>query len=80
MRWKRARFGLSSDYSGQNREILMLFAKVVTVIIAGVLTILTARRLMSEVNAAKARVKPRQDNAVTKLRQDPSTGIYYPDN
>ena len=80
MRWKRARFGLSLDYSGQNREILMLFAKVVTVIIAGVLTILTARRLMNEVNAAKARVKPRQPNTVTKLRQDPSTGIYYPDN
>jgi hypothetical protein len=58
----------------------MLFAKVVTVIIAGVLTILTARRLMSEVNTAKARVKPRQPNTVTKLRQDPSTGIYYPDN
>jgi hypothetical protein len=58
----------------------MLFAKVVTVIIAGVLTVLTARRLMSEVSAVKARVKPRQDNKVTKLRQDPSTGVYYPDN
>ena len=58
----------------------MLFAKVVTVIIAGVLTILTARRLMNEVNAARARVKPSQPNTVTKLRQDPSTGIYYPEN
>ena len=58
----------------------MLFAKVVTVIIAGVFTVLTARRLMNELNAAKVRVKPRQDNSVTKLRQDPSTGIYYPDN
>jgi hypothetical protein len=56
----------------------MLFAKVVTVIIAGVLTVLTARRLMNELNAAKARVKPRQSNTVTKLRQDPATGIYYP--
>jgi hypothetical protein len=56
----------------------MLFAKVVTVIIAGVLTVLTARRLMNEVNAAKVRVKPRQPNTVTKLRQDPATGIYYP--
>ena len=56
----------------------MLFAKVVTVIIAGVLTILTARRLMNEMNAAKVRVKPRQSNTVTKLRQDPATGIYYP--
>ena len=56
----------------------MLFAKVVTVIIAGDFTILTARRLMNEVNAAKFRAKPRQPNTVTKLRQDPSTGIYYP--
>ena len=56
----------------------MLFAKVVTVIIAGVFTVLTARRLMNELNAAKVRVKPRQTNTVTKLRQDPSTGIYYP--
>ena len=56
----------------------MLFAKVVTVIIAGVLTVLTARRLMNELNAAKVRVKPGQPNTVTKLRQDPSTGIYYP--
>ena len=56
----------------------MLFAKVVTVIIAGVFTILTARRLMNEVNAAKVQAKPRQPNTVTKLRQDPSTGIYYP--
>ena len=56
----------------------MLFAKVVTVIIAGVLTVLTARRLMNEVNAAKARVKPRQPDTVTRLRQDPATGIYYP--
>ena len=56
----------------------MLFAKVVTVIIAGVFTILTARRLMNEVNAAKVRAKPRQPNTGTKLRQDPSTGIYYP--
>ena len=58
----------------------MLFVKVVTVIVAGVLTVLMARRLMNEVNAARARVKPRQPNTVTKLRQDPSTGIYYPDN
>lgn len=56
----------------------MLFAKVLTVIIAGVLTVLAARRLMNELEAAKVRVKPRQPDAVTKLRQDPSTGIYYP--
>ncbi|MGB8313260.1 MAG: hypothetical protein WCE69_02125 [Aestuariivirga sp.] len=57
----------------------MLFVKVVTVVIAGVLTVMTARRLMNEINnAAKVRVKPRQPTAVTKLRQDPATGVYYP--
>jgi hypothetical protein len=59
-------------------EMTMLFAKIVTVIIAGALTILTARRLMNELEASKVKVKPRQSNTVTKLRQDPSTGIYYP--
>ena len=58
----------------------MLFAKIVTVFIAGVLTVITARQLMSQLKAARARVKPRQNSVVTKLRQDPSTGIYYPDN
>ena len=56
----------------------MLFAKIVTVIIAGVLTVITARQLMSQLKAARARVKPRQNSVATKLRQDPSTGIYYP--
>ena len=56
----------------------MLFAKVVTVLLASVLTVVAARRLMREVEAAKVRVKPRQPNAVTKLRQDPATGVYYP--
>ena len=56
----------------------MLFAKVVTVLMASVLTVIAARRLMREVEAAKVRVKPRQANTATKLRQDPSTGIYYP--
>ncbi len=56
----------------------MFFVKAVTVVIAGVLTLMTARRLLNEVNAAKVRVKPRPSDAVTRLRQDPATGIYYP--
>ncbi|MEQ1520045.1 MAG: hypothetical protein ABL936_02120 [Aestuariivirga sp.] len=56
----------------------MIFAKVVTVLLASVLTVIAARRLMREVEAAKVRVKPRQPSTVTKLRQDPSTGVYYP--
>ena len=56
----------------------MIFAKVVTVLLASVLTVITARRLMREVEAAKVRVRPRQPNTVTRLRQDPATGVYYP--
>ena len=56
----------------------MFFVKAVTVVIAGVLTVMAARRLLNEVNAAKVRVKPRQAGTVTRLRQDPATGVYYP--
>jgi hypothetical protein len=59
----------------------MFLAKIVSVVVVGVLTALTARRLLNEVNAAKARVHVKETqtpNAVTKLRQDPATGVYYP--
>jgi hypothetical protein len=59
----------------------MFLAKIVSVVVVGVLTALTARRLLNEVNAAKARVpvkEPQMPIAVTKLRQDPATGVYYP--
>jgi hypothetical protein len=59
----------------------MFLAKIVSVVVVGVLTALTARRLLNEVNAVKARVpvkEPQMPNAVTKLRQDPATGVYYP--
>ncbi len=59
----------------------MFIAKIVSVVVVGVLTALTARRLLDEVNAAKARVhvkKANPENSVTRLRQDPATGVYYP--
>ena len=59
----------------------MFVAKIVSVVVVGVLTALTARRLMNEVNAAKARVHVKNtqpQTSVTKLRQDPATGVYYP--
>jgi hypothetical protein len=59
----------------------MFIAKIVSVVVVGVLTAITARWLMNEVNAARARVhakKPQDQNAVTRLRQDPATGVYYP--
>lgn len=59
----------------------MVFLKMVTVLVAGVLSLLAVRHLMREMNAAKVRVKaaqPRDPRRVTTLRQDPRTGIYYP--
>ena len=59
----------------------MFIAKIVSVVVVGVLTALTARRVLNEVNAAKARVhvkKTQAQNVVTKLRQDAATGVYYP--
>ena len=41
------------------------------------------KQLVDGLNAAKARVavkrRPVDPRAVTRLRQDPKTGIYYPD-
>jgi len=59
----------------------MFMLKAVTVIVAGVLTVLAVRHVVREVEEAKARVKvkPNRDpRTVTRLRQDPRTGIYYP--
>lgn len=59
----------------------MFILKAVTVIVAGVLTALAVRHVMREVEVAKARVKVRPTRGprtVTRLRQDPRTGVYYP--
>ncbi len=55
--------------------------KLLTVVVAGVLTVLTIRRIMQQVSVArvKARVeRPSAPRAVAKLRQDPRTGVYRP--
>jgi uncharacterized membrane protein len=58
----------------------MFFAKTVAVLLAGVLTIVTLRRIMAAIEAAKAQVKPVQNPPpLTRLRQDPRTGVYYPE-
>ena len=60
----------------------MLILKAVTIIAAGVLTLIGARYMMREVEAAKVRVRTprsRHPRAMTRLRQDPRTGIYYPE-
>lgn len=61
----------------------MIVLKVITVIVAGVLSVLALRHVMRELEAAKVRVKakqPQRPRSMTRLRQDPRTGIYYPEN
>jgi hypothetical protein len=56
--------------------------KILTVAVAGVLTAMTLKRVYDELRLQRARVKatdPRQTPAVTRLRQDPRSGIYFPE-
>jgi hypothetical protein len=59
--------------------------KALTIAVAGILTaaaIKAIKQVMDGLNAAKARVaarRPFDPRAVTRLRQDPKTGIYYPE-
>ncbi len=56
--------------------------KALTIAVAGILTAAALKQLMDGLNAAKAKVaarRPADPRKVTRLRQDPRTGIYYPD-
>ncbi len=56
--------------------------KALTIAVAGVLTAAVIKQVMDSLNAAKAKVAVRRTvdpRTVTRLRQDPKTGIYYPD-
>ena len=59
----------------------MVILKVVTVLILGILSLLALRHMMRQMEAAKVRVRTRQQppRATTRLRQDPRTGVYYPE-
>jgi hypothetical protein len=60
----------------------MLTLKAITVAVAGVLTLLAVRHVIRGLEAAKVRVRTKTDpgNArVTRLRQDPRSGVYYPE-
>jgi len=58
----------------------MIFAKTVSILLAAVFTVAALRRLMAAFEAAKAQVQPaRNPPPLTRLRQDPRTGVYYPE-
>ena len=55
--------------------------KLVTIVVACVLTVLTVHKIMQQLSASAAKVKvaPPARRTVTRLRQDPRTGVYYPE-
>ena len=57
--------------------------KLLTVVVAGVLTIVTLRRVFQELQAQRRRVmarKPEPPRSIGRLREDPKTGVYYPED
>lgn len=58
--------------------------KALTIAVAGILTAAALKQVMDALNAARAKVavrqRPMDPRAVTRLRQDPRTGIYYPES
>ncbi len=59
----------------------MVVLKTVSLLIAGLLSILAVRHVMREMEAVKVRSqRPRhQPGRRIRLRQDPRTGVYYPE-
>ena len=70
------------NQSSASLEGLMVVLKAITVLLAGLLSFLAIRQVMRQMQAVKVRATsqtPRPRDRV-KLRQDPRTGIYYPEN
>ena len=69
--------------SSGSLEDLMVVLKAITVLVAGLLSFLAIRQVMREMQAVKVRANtshtPRPQDRV-RLRQDPRTGVYYPEN
>jgi predicted GTPase len=62
----------------------MFMLKALTIAVAGIVTAAMLKQLMDALNAAKAKVavkqRPSDPRSITRLRQDPQTGIYYPEH
>jgi hypothetical protein len=61
----------------------MVVLKALMFLIAGLLSLLAMRHVMREMEAVKVRARSRPDHRpqqARKLRQDPRTGIYYPES
>lgn len=61
----------------------MVVLKAVTIIVTGLLAALAVSRMAGELKAAKVRAQVRPTTArrqPVRLRQDPRTGVYYPED
>jgi hypothetical protein len=61
----------------------MVVLKALMFLIAGLLSLLAMRHVMREMEAVKVRARSGPDHRpqqARKLRQDPRTGIYYPES
>ncbi len=58
----------------------MVILKLVVMLVTGLLSLLALRLVMREMQAVKANARPRRAQQMRRLRQDPRTGIYYPEN
>ena len=83
MPWKYVHYGGGLGYDRRPKDWKDCFMlKALTIAVAGVLTAAVIKQVMDSLNAARAKVavkRPFDPKAVTRLRQDPNTGIYYPD-
>ena len=59
----------------------MVILKIGMMLIAGLLSLLAIRQVMHEMQAVKVRAntRPFRPRQTQRLRQDPRTGIYYPE-
>ncbi len=61
----------------------MVILKALMFVIAGILSLLAMRHMMREMQAVKVKAKAQSSRGqpqMRKLRQDPRTGVYYPEN
>lgn len=59
----------------------MVVMKALSVLVAGLLSFLAVGFLMREMQAVKVKARARQPGPqrLRRLRQDPRTGVYYPE-
>jgi hypothetical protein len=60
----------------------MVALKALSLVVAGILSLLAVGFMVREMQAVKvkARTRPTSPREMRRLRQDPRTGVYYPED